>query len=136
MITLCPLEKVFPPCFSHLMMHLVVYLVDELDLCRHVHSCLMYPIEHVMKDLKGSVKNMCKPKDYMAERYIFDEALGLCIEYMQNFEATRRRIWDVNEDGVGEEVLDQSMPKPRHLTLQLWDVAHLYVCETLVVWCE
>jgi hypothetical protein len=96
----------------------------------------MYPIEHVMKDLKGYAKNMCKPEDCMAEGYIFDEALGLCIEYMQSFEATKRHIWDVNEEGVVEEVLDQGTPKHRHLTLQLWDVAHLYVCETLVVWCE
>jgi hypothetical protein len=33
MITLCLLEKVFPLRFSHLMMHPVVHLVDELDLC-------------------------------------------------------------------------------------------------------
>ncbi len=37
---------------------------------------------------------------------------------------------------MAKEVLDQGMAKPRHLTLQSRDVAHLYVCETLVVLCE
>jgi hypothetical protein len=42
----------------------------------------MYPIEHVMKDLKGYVHNMVKPKGSMAEGYIVDETLGLYNNYM------------------------------------------------------
>jgi hypothetical protein len=58
--SLCLLEKLFPPSIFDLMMHLVVHLLDELDLCGPIHSCWMYPMERVMKDLKGYVKNMCK----------------------------------------------------------------------------
>jgi hypothetical protein len=35
--TLCVLEKMFLPSFFDLMTHLVIHLVDELDICRHVH---------------------------------------------------------------------------------------------------
>lgn len=89
--TLCQLEKVMPPCFFDLMTHLVIHLIEELDICGLVHSHWMYPIEHAMKDLKGYVQNLCKLKGCMVERYIFDEVLGLCTKHMQRFQATRRR---------------------------------------------
>jgi hypothetical protein len=34
----------------------------------------------------------------MAKGYILDEALGLCIKYMERFVATRRQVWDVDEE--------------------------------------
>jgi hypothetical protein len=30
----------------------------------------------------------------MAEGYAFEEVLGFCIEYIQDFIATRKRVWD------------------------------------------
>ncbi len=100
-LALCCLEKVFPPSFFNLMTHLTFHLVDELDICGLVHSCWMYPIEKALKRSKGLCSfNMCKPEASMAEGYIFDEALGLCTKYMESFCATRRCVWDVNEEGV------------------------------------
>jgi hypothetical protein len=110
--SLCLLEKVFPPTLFDLMMHLVLHLMDELDICGPVHFRWMYPIERIMKDLKGYVCNMHKPKGRMAKGHIFDEVLGLCTEYMHNFEATNRHVWDANEEeGVVGEVLE-GQPKP------------------------
>lgn len=43
--SLCLFEKVFPPSFFDLMTHVVVHLVDELEICGLVHSHWMYPIE-------------------------------------------------------------------------------------------
>ncbi len=59
--TLCLLEKVFPPSLFDLMTHLVIHLIDELDICGPVHFHWMYIIKRAMKDLKGYVQNMCKP---------------------------------------------------------------------------
>jgi hypothetical protein len=58
----------------------------------------MYPIERVLKNMKGYVWNMCKLEGNMEEGYIFDEALGLYTRYMERFGATWRRVWDVNEE--------------------------------------
>ncbi len=50
---------------------------------------------------------MCKLGSSMAKGYNFNEALGLCIKYMQGFGLTTRPIWDVNEEeGVAREVLE------------------------------
>jgi hypothetical protein len=38
----------------------------------------------------------------MAKSYIFDEALGLCIEYKQCFRAMRCCVWDVNKEERGD----------------------------------
>lgn len=48
-MTLCLLEKVFPPSLFDLMMHLVIRLIDEFDICGPIHFRWMYPIKHVMK---------------------------------------------------------------------------------------
>jgi hypothetical protein len=87
------------------MTHLVVHLIDELNLCGHVHSHWMYPIEWAMKDLKSYV----------------------CIEYMQGFSATRCCVWDANEDkGVVGEVLEGVL-RPCTLSQHLRNTTHLYV---------
>ena len=44
-ITLCKLEKIFPPSFFTVMVHLVVHLVEEVRLGGPVAFRWMYPIE-------------------------------------------------------------------------------------------
>ena len=43
-ITLCMLEKVFPPSFFDIMSHLIVHLVEEVEICGPVHTRWMYLI--------------------------------------------------------------------------------------------
>lgn len=43
----------------------------------------------------------------MAVEYAYDDALGFCTEYLQDFEHTSRRMWDVEEeDRDTKEVLE------------------------------
>jgi len=53
--SLCLLEKNFLPSYFYLMTHMVVHLIDELDLCGLVHSHWMYLIERATKDIKNYV---------------------------------------------------------------------------------
>lgn len=46
-ITLCLLEKYFPPSFFDIMVHLMVHLVREVELCGPVFFRWMYPIERL-----------------------------------------------------------------------------------------
>jgi len=46
----------------------------------------------VLKDFKGYVWNMWKLEGSMVEGYIFDEALGLSIEYMEAFTAIKKHV--------------------------------------------
>ena len=44
-VTLCELEKIFPPSFFTVMEHLVMHLAAEAKIGDPVHYCWMYPIE-------------------------------------------------------------------------------------------
>ncbi|KAG2371826.1 uncharacterized protein HKW66_Vig0239470 [Vigna angularis] len=81
-IILCQLEMFFPPSFFDIMVHLLVHLVREIKLCGPVYLRWMYPIERYMKILKGYVKNQYRPEGSMIERYIAEESIEFCSEYM------------------------------------------------------
>jgi hypothetical protein len=57
-ITLSLLEKKFPPSFFDIMTHLLLHVVDELDVYGLVHNKWMYIMEQMMKVLKGYVCSM------------------------------------------------------------------------------
>jgi hypothetical protein len=58
----------------------------------------MYLVEHYMKTLKGYVKNKVRPEGNIVEGYAIEEVLGFCIEYLRDFTATKRKVWDDKEN--------------------------------------
>jgi hypothetical protein len=54
-ITLSLLEKEFPPTFLDVMTHLLLHVVNELDVCGPIHNYWMYPLEQLMKVLTSYV---------------------------------------------------------------------------------
>ena len=95
-VTLCELEMYFPPSFFDIMMHLIVHLVRETQLCGPCYMRWMYPFERYMKILKGYVKNRSRPEGCIVERYIVEEAIEFCTGYLSSLEYS-----------VG-------LPRPRH----------------------
>ena len=47
-ITLCKMEKIFPPAFFDIMIHLAVHLPREAHICGPVQYRWMYPIERLL----------------------------------------------------------------------------------------
>jgi hypothetical protein len=66
-ITLSLLRKEFPLAFFDIMTHLLLHVVDELDVYGLIHNRWMYPMECMMKVLKGYVQSMAKPKRSMVK---------------------------------------------------------------------
>ena len=87
-LTLCELEMYFPPSFFDIMIHLTVHLVRETQLCGPAYMRWMYPFERYMKVLKGYVKIRSRPEGYIAERYIVEEAVEFCTDYLSNVECS------------------------------------------------
>ena len=75
------------------MTHLLIHLVVELDVCGHVHSRWMYPMEYYMKALKDFVRNKARPEGGMAEGYALEEALAFVYNTWWNF--------NPHDDGYG-----------------------------------
>jgi hypothetical protein len=122
-LTLCLLEKYFPPSFFDIMIHLMVHLVREVRLCGPVHYRWMYPFERYMKTLKGYVRNHYRPEGCIAECYVAEEALEFCTDYLKNTKSignTYERVDERNRtgkplSGATMEVVDSKLLNEAHL---------------------
>lgn len=125
--TLCLLEIHFPPGFFDIMTHLIIHLVDELEICGPIHARWCYSIERYLGVLTSFVRDKSKPEAGMATGYMIEESLGFCTEYFSLYPHTRRRIWDPEEEmrDAGEVLLGRSTPK--RLSYQALVHAHDYV---------
>lgn len=54
--------KYFLPSFFNIMVHLIGHLIRTVCLCGYVFMRWMYPIDRVMKVLKGYAQNCNHPK--------------------------------------------------------------------------
>lgn len=66
--------------FFDFMTHLIIHLIDELEICGLVATRWCYLVERYLFVLKKHMKNKAKLEGCIASSYI-DEALGFCIEY-------------------------------------------------------
>jgi hypothetical protein len=90
-IVLCKLEKIFPPAFFDVMVHLTVHLADEAILRGPVQYGWMYPVERRLYTLKHSVRNMARPEGSIVEAYVADECLIACSRYFDDLDTRHNR---------------------------------------------
>lgn len=88
-IILCKLEKLFPPAFFDIMVHLAIHLPDEALQRGPVHYGWMYPVERRL-----GYRSKSRPEGSVAEGYIVDECLHHCSKYLNDVIETRH-----NRDG-------------------------------------
>ncbi|XP_060959175.1 uncharacterized protein LOC133030449 [Cannabis sativa] len=105
-IILCKLEKIFPPAFFDIMVHLALHLPREAILGGPVHMRWMYPFERAVSVYKKYVRNRARPEGSIAEAYIVNEALTFCSMYFRDIE-TRFNRPDRNQDGVVKQSYNQ-----------------------------
>jgi hypothetical protein len=92
---LVKLEKISPPAFFDVMMHLAVHLPDEALLWGPVHYGWMYPLERRLYTLKRYVRNRARPEGSIAEAYIDEECLTFCSKFMEGVETNLIRLQEM-----------------------------------------
>ena len=127
--TLCLMEKMFPPSFFDVMVHLTIHLVEELFICGPVHIRWMYPYERYFKTLKGYVRNTAKPEGCMAKGYELLEACGFVSEYFGDGHDYMKKIWDSEEDPSMTDIVLEGKGKDRELDETLWRDMHTFVVD-------
>jgi len=85
-ITLCKLEKVFPPSFFDVMVHLPIHLASEAKIVGPIHYRWMYPVERWLYFLKSLIGNRACPEGSIAEGYIAIECMTLCSRYLHRID--------------------------------------------------
>ncbi|GAB2270553.1 hypothetical protein Dimus_038857 [Dionaea muscipula] len=91
-ITLCKLERIFPPSFFDVMMHLPVHLANEAKLGGPVPYRSMWIIEQYLQTLKSYVRNRAHPEGSIAEGYIVNECMTQCSRYFDGIETKFNRL--------------------------------------------
>ncbi|CAN1159515.1 hypothetical protein LINPERHAP2_LOCUS22757 [Linum perenne] len=133
-ITLCKLEKIFPPAFFDVMVHLPIHLADEAMLGGPVQYRWMYPIERYLYELKSFIRNRTHPEGSIAEGYIAVECMTLCSRYLNDISTRFNRLDRNYDDSEMREFLNFSQAgrslgggKMRDLNVQEIEQAHIYV---------
>ena len=98
---LCDLEKIYPPTFFDVMVHLAVHLSEAALLRGPVQYGWLYPLERRRGTFKGYVRNRARPKGSIAEAYISTEALTFCSKYIETTDPLSK---EVGEDNPGLNV--------------------------------
>ena len=83
-ITLCKLEKIFPPTFFDIMVHLPVHLAFEALLGGPVQYRWMYPVEQYMGTMKKYLRNRNFLEGSISESYLVNESMSLCGRYLED----------------------------------------------------
>ena len=95
----CMFEKELPVSFMDLQVHLIIHLLDEVELSRVLSCRWMFFLERYMKKLKGFVRQMEKPESSMAKGYILYELFYYASEYIKQIDKTPGAvIWDDESD--------------------------------------
>ena len=79
----CMFEKELLTSFMDLQVHLLIHLVDEVELAGVVSCCWMFFLEMYMKKLKVFFRKREKPEGSMAEGYISYESFYYASEYIK-----------------------------------------------------
>ncbi|XP_058002285.1 uncharacterized protein LOC110664507 [Hevea brasiliensis] len=136
-ITLCKLERIFPPSFFDIMVHLPMHLANEAKIGGPVQYRCMYPIERALYSFKSCIRNRACVEGSIAEAYIANECMTLCSRYLHGIETKFNRM-ERNYDGGsnknkgGLSIFSKvgrglGASKTRDLDTQEWEQAHIYV---------
>jgi hypothetical protein len=106
-LILCKFEKIFPPTFFDVMVHLVVHLPDEALLRGPVQYGWMYPIELRLGTLKKFLRNRLRPEGSIMEAYLESEMLAFWKRYVDDAQTRYNR--DINMSHVGPSDGDTSI---------------------------
>ena len=107
---LCKLDRVFPPAFFDMMVHLLVHLPREALLGGPEHGRWMYPMERYIGRWKCRVKNCNCPEGSIVEAYIGSECFTFCSKYLKGVE---RKV--CNDAGVNERAESEIASFAQHV---------------------
>ncbi|KAL3538399.1 hypothetical protein ACH5RR_001765 [Cinchona calisaya] len=146
-LILCKLERIFPPAFFDIMIHLIIHLPKEAKLGGPVHPRWMFPFERYLGSLKKYVRNRARPEGSIAEGYIANECLTFMSKYLHGLETRfnrRERNYNFNIEKSGEllvfslHVRPYGLVKsPNKLSQVELDIAHRFIlnnCDEIEVY--
>jgi hypothetical protein len=109
------------------MTHLVIHLIDELDIYGLVGAIWCYLMEKYLNVLNKYVRNRAQPEACMATRYMYDEVLGFAL-----YPHTRRRMWDSDEEETNNSEFLEGQAQFKKLSAIELEGIHDYIITNFV----
>ncbi|XP_057442542.1 uncharacterized protein LOC130734207 [Lotus japonicus] len=108
-LTLCKLERIFPPSFFDVMVHLSVHLANEAKIGGLVQYRWMYHVERFLRILKSYVRNKARPEGSIAEGYVAEECMAFCARYLTDMDSREHmtKIRNESERNVAKRHKEQ-----------------------------
>ncbi|GJU46596.1 putative transposase-associated domain-containing protein [Tanacetum coccineum] len=125
-LTLCHLEKIFPPSFFDIMEHLPIHLAEEVLLVGPIQYRWMYPIERYLLTLKMYVRNRARPEGCIAKGALMEECMTFCARYLKDIETKSTRP-DQNYSGEDNMGSHFGIETPFFLDHLSMEQAHRYL---------
>lgn len=94
----CLLEEHFPTSILNIQVHVLVHLVDEVEIAGTVHARWMFFLERFMKTLKGFVRQRARPEGSMAEGWMVQESCVFVSEYLSRSQNNILELWSTKDD--------------------------------------
>ncbi|MCO5598255.1 hypothetical protein L7F22_052347 [Adiantum nelumboides] len=115
---LCLMEKELPTSFFDIQVHLLIHLVDEIELADVVSARWMFWAKRFMGVLKGYVRQKARPEGSMTEGWMLEECMYYVCEYLEQTDFEAPCVW-TNESSstMSDEVLS-SKGVPFQLKIQ------------------
>ncbi|KAH1032955.1 hypothetical protein J1N35_045129 [Gossypium stocksii] len=110
-LTLCNLEKIFPPSFFTIMVYLVIHLLRKVIIGGPIFYRWMYSIKRFLSKLKFYCRNKRYPEESIAEGYLAEEYMIFCSRYLEDVETRLNRPSrnaGLNDPNLAETYLFQS----------------------------
>lgn len=92
---MCLLEMHFPPTIFDMQVHLIIHLVDEVEMCGPVQARWMCFIQRYMKELKVFVRQKNYPEGSMVAGYHLKETIYFCLEYLSALDPNGSIVWKI-----------------------------------------
>ena len=91
-------EDVFPTSLLTIQVHLLVHLVDEVEIAGTVHGRWMFFLERFMKNLKGFVRQGAQPEGSMAEWWLVQESYFFIADYLSRSQKNKSELWSTTSN--------------------------------------
>ncbi|MCO5562452.1 hypothetical protein L7F22_016080 [Adiantum nelumboides] len=90
--------RAFSTSILNIQVHLLVHLVDEVEIAGIVHARWMFFLERFMKTLKGFVRQSARSEGSMAEGWMVQEACVFIFEYLTRSQNNIIELWNIKDD--------------------------------------
>jgi hypothetical protein len=79
---MCEMQKYIPPTFFNAQEHYLINQVEEIEICRPIHTRSMWMVERHLKSLKVLVRQRAHPKGSIVEGYMVYQSMVYSIQYL------------------------------------------------------